>query len=333
MSKGPIIGVNLGGWLVLEKWITPSLFMGTQAQDEFTFCQEANAEQLQRLELFRDSFITQADFEWLASHGVQAVRLPVGYWMFDDAAPFQPTVKYVDRAFEWAKMTGLKVLLDLHGAPGSQNGNDHSGRIGPIDWATSPANITTTLEVIQKLAKRYGHHKQLLGISLLNEPSPQLPKSTLLSYYHQAYVIIREACGEDAWVVYNDGYAPSRWRRELPRSKFQNVYIDMHHYQVFSPLDKRLPPWLNLLRTRFQLPYAISCHRRYHPVIIGEWSLTLSGIKPEKNSPAKRLRIQRTYGRLQTKAYQKTAASFFWTYRTESGGGWSFRDCLEKQLL
>ena len=24
-------GVNLGGWLVLEKWITPSLFEGLQA--------------------------------------------------------------------------------------------------------------------------------------------------------------------------------------------------------------------------------------------------------------------------------------------------------------
>lgn len=27
-------GVNLGGWLVLEKWMTPSLFDGTTAADE-----------------------------------------------------------------------------------------------------------------------------------------------------------------------------------------------------------------------------------------------------------------------------------------------------------
>ena len=41
-----IRGVNLGGWLVLEPWITPSLFMqflggdvNTTAFDMYTFCQ------------------------------------------------------------------------------------------------------------------------------------------------------------------------------------------------------------------------------------------------------------------------------------------------------
>ena len=35
-SKRPtqkLRGVNLGGWLVLEKWMTPSLFEGLQATD------------------------------------------------------------------------------------------------------------------------------------------------------------------------------------------------------------------------------------------------------------------------------------------------------------
>ena len=33
-------GVNLGGWLVLEKWMTPSVFEGLDAVDETTFCVE-----------------------------------------------------------------------------------------------------------------------------------------------------------------------------------------------------------------------------------------------------------------------------------------------------
>ena len=32
-----IRGVNLGGWLVLEKWMTPSLFEGLNATDETSF--------------------------------------------------------------------------------------------------------------------------------------------------------------------------------------------------------------------------------------------------------------------------------------------------------
>ena len=27
-------GVNLGNWLVLEKWMSPGLFAGTEAEDE-----------------------------------------------------------------------------------------------------------------------------------------------------------------------------------------------------------------------------------------------------------------------------------------------------------
>lgn len=33
-------GVNLGGWLVLEKWMTPSVFEGLEAVDETTYCVE-----------------------------------------------------------------------------------------------------------------------------------------------------------------------------------------------------------------------------------------------------------------------------------------------------
>ena len=37
---GKLRGVNLGGWLVLEKWITPSLFEGLKATDETSYCVE-----------------------------------------------------------------------------------------------------------------------------------------------------------------------------------------------------------------------------------------------------------------------------------------------------
>ena len=42
-------GVNLGGWLVLEKWMTPSVFEGLQATDETTWCAELFHGQLRAL--------------------------------------------------------------------------------------------------------------------------------------------------------------------------------------------------------------------------------------------------------------------------------------------
>ena len=72
------------------------------------------------------------------------MRIPVGFWMFkagpNDPFP-KPQVKdsdgrryYLKRLVQWADEIGLRVILDLHGAPGSQNGMDHSGRRGEVNF-------------------------------------------------------------------------------------------------------------------------------------------------------------------------------------------------------
>jgi aryl-phospho-beta-D-glucosidase BglC (GH1 family) len=33
---------------------------------------------------------------------------------------------YIDKAFEWGLKNGIAILLCMHAAPGSQNGNDNS---------------------------------------------------------------------------------------------------------------------------------------------------------------------------------------------------------------
>jgi aryl-phospho-beta-D-glucosidase BglC (GH1 family) len=49
---------------------------------------------------------------------------------------------------------GLKCIIDLHAAPGSQNGMEHSAsRDGSVDWP-SEANIQKSLDVINFLAQR-----------------------------------------------------------------------------------------------------------------------------------------------------------------------------------
>ncbi len=39
---------------------------------------------------------------------------------------------YLKRLVKWCEEIGLKIILDLHGAPGSQNGMDHSGKKGKV---------------------------------------------------------------------------------------------------------------------------------------------------------------------------------------------------------
>src|SRR5579862_5430706 len=69
-------GVNLGGWLALEKWITPGVYAGVQAEDEYTLCQILGKEKAAaRLKQHRETSITAADFKWLAAHSLNAFRL------------------------------------------------------------------------------------------------------------------------------------------------------------------------------------------------------------------------------------------------------------------
>jgi glucan 1,3-beta-glucosidase len=53
-----IKGVNLGNWLVLEKWMSPGLFAGTEAEDETQLCCDL-ADVAERLTAHRDSYITE----------------------------------------------------------------------------------------------------------------------------------------------------------------------------------------------------------------------------------------------------------------------------------
>jgi glucan 1,3-beta-glucosidase len=46
----------------------------------------------------------------------------------------QGQAEYLDRAIGWARKYNVKVILDLHGAPGSQNGFDNSGQRGAANW-------------------------------------------------------------------------------------------------------------------------------------------------------------------------------------------------------
>jgi len=137
----PIRGVNLGGWLVLEPWIKPSLFEqfdpSQGVKDQYTFCQALGKDECKRQLIEHwSTWVTEEDVKDLSEGGITHVRIPVGYWIFGDILESEPWVNgalvYLQRAMHWFKRYNLKVIFDLHCGPGSQNGFDNSGRMGPI---------------------------------------------------------------------------------------------------------------------------------------------------------------------------------------------------------
>ena len=116
-------GVNLGGWFVLEPWITPSMFSdwadNQQVKDEYSMCATLGKEEASnRLTSHWNSWITQDDFQQIAQVGLNHVRIPIGYWALNplDNDPYvQGQLDVLDQAIGWASDAGLKVMLDLHG--------------------------------------------------------------------------------------------------------------------------------------------------------------------------------------------------------------------------
>ena len=113
--KSQIRGVNLGGWMVLEPWITPSLFyqfLGQTNQskigmDTYTFCEVLGPEEANRqLRRHWETWVTEDIIEKLAKSGINSLRLPVGDYMYKPYGPyvdgcFDGALEYVDTLLDW----------------------------------------------------------------------------------------------------------------------------------------------------------------------------------------------------------------------------------------
>jgi glucan 1,3-beta-glucosidase len=334
-TPGKLHGVNLGGWLVLEKWIKRSLFAGQSAEDEYSLCQALGKEKAAALlTKHRETWITADDFKWLADHGVNSVRLPVGYWVAEENPPFITGWETVDWAFRTAKENGLSVLLDLHGVPGSQNGWDHSGRQGAIAWPEGKENIAHSLRVIEDLAARCKHYNNLLGIELVNEPRDSVPLEILKSYYQEGYQRVRSQLGKErAAVVIHDSFRAFAWDNFMLAADYDNVILDTHLYQCFSDQDRQRDIGGQLEVAAVERKQQLDKMQKNHACIVGEWSLGLPSKSLDGLDSLARDAAMRAFGAAQLVSYEATRGWYFWTYRTEDGGGWSLRECMNRGWL
>ncbi|KAH0585523.1 hypothetical protein H2248_008758 [Termitomyces sp. 'cryptogamus'] len=248
-------GVNLGGWLVIEPWITPSLFDNTgdsRIIDEYTFGKyQDHAKAYRTLKTHWDSWITEADFRKIAAAGLNHVRLPIGYWAFDVSGgePFvQGQLPYLDKAVSWARKYGIKVIIDLHGAPGSQNGFDNSGqKTSNPSWYRSQSNVDRTNAIIKRIANTYKDRSNVVtAIAALNEPFGPLGDqmlSVLKQYWYDSYSNIRYPYSNskkqsNTYLMISDAFRGlDYWRGFMRPPNYEGVIMDIHKYQIFSTAE------------------------------------------------------------------------------------------------
>jgi len=180
----------------------------------------------------------------LAEAGLDHVRIPFSYWAVEtyDGDPFlyRTSWRYLLRGIEWARKYGLRINLDPHGLPGSQNGWNHSGRLGAIGWLNGTdgaLNGRRSLEMHDRLSKFFAQDRYKNIIShygLGNEPKmTAISVPDVLQWTEDAYALVRKNGVKKAIVVFGDGFRGlHKWQGEL--TGLTGAALDVHQYMIFN---------------------------------------------------------------------------------------------------
>lgn len=284
----PARGVNLGGWLSLEPFITPSLFDYSSALgiiDEWTLTTYLGSNAQLTLEKHYATFITEQDFIEIAAAGLDHVRIQYSYWAVavydDDPYVFRTSWRYLLRGIEWARKHGLRVNLDLHGIPGSQNGWNHSGRQGVIGWlngTNGDVNAQRALDIHNQLSQFFSQdrYKNLIAFyGLVNEPKMiSLDTTAVLNWTESAYKIVKNN-GYEGQVVFGDGFLGlPNWQGLM--TGYSNLVLDVHQYLIFNvaniPYNHTYKVTYACTIWQSEQVASLDVSTGYGPTMNGEWS-------------------------------------------------------------
>ncbi|KAG6845717.1 hypothetical protein H0H87_004983 [Tephrocybe sp. NHM501043] len=345
--------VNLGSWFVHENWMTPSLLgcAGGSKLSELDIASGWGSMEAARalLERHWDTFITKSDFKYLASIGINTVRLPVGYWnlgpSFCKDTPFGEVAEVyanswprVERAINWAGEFGMGVLVDLHGAVGSQNGQPHSGiSDGASDMFAKPEFLDKTIAVQEHLMRELASVSNVVGIQLLNEPKnvPELEDVYTRMIEAMRQVSIPSANAASFPLYLHDGFDLGRFDA-YGANRTDFIVQDHHSYFVFTPSDQNeaASEHTKDVHGPIYKAFAEASSKERRNLVIDEWSCALTA-ESIANEPDKD-QARRDLGKGQMDVYAATSAGWsFWSYAKEDCEddiGWCFKAAVGKSL-
>ncbi|CAD6499283.1 BgTH12-03403 [Blumeria graminis f. sp. triticale] len=296
-SERPARGVNLGGWLSLEPFITPSLFNNAGIVDEYTLVSHLGNSAKRTLEKHYASFVNEQTFADIANAGLDHVRIPFSYWavaIYDnDPYVFRVSWRYLLRGIEWARKYGLRINLDLHSLPGSQNGWNHSGRLGPIGWLNGThgsLNAQRSLEIHNQLSQFFAQdrYKNIISFyGLVNEPKMTAHDvKTVEDWTDEAFTLVRKN-GIKAHIVFGDGFMGlPNWKGKL--QGHDGLVLDVHQYVIFN---KDLIVFNHTKKIEYacqdwskQAEESMDLSTGFGPTIFAEWSQADTDCAPNLNN-------------------------------------------------
>lgn len=254
-----LYGTNLGGWLVQESWLVPTDIGGEYGQIDMML-ELANRfgedGMYELLDVYESNWVTELDFERIKGLGFNCVRIPFTYMNltnpvkkvgdeyertpYEELTVDESKFARLDWALEMCEKYSLYAILDMHGAVGSQSGNDHTGDIAYPDggrlWGEDEIGEicrAKTKEIWIAVANRYKNNSKVAAYDLMNEPGikkngNQTTTTRTHEYFDELYKAIREVdknhiiCMESCWTSF-DLPNPSKYG-------WENVMYQYHHY-------------------------------------------------------------------------------------------------------
>lgn len=226
-NKVFIKAVNAGGLFVQEEWMC-----ATDCVDHLTLLETletrfGKTKACELMDIYESAFWSESDFDNVKAYGFNCIRLPFAYFNLEDERGALTRFERMDWFVDECDKRDIYVILDLHGAYGSQNGSDHSGDTSGAELFGSEEYRNKTAELWKTVAARYRDRDIIAGYDLLNEPTAA-SDAQRWAFYNELYETVRSV--DDRHVVIIE----SVWEtRNLPPPDFfewENVAYSYHNY-------------------------------------------------------------------------------------------------------
>jgi len=177
-------GVGLGGWMLQEGYMLEVPGPGTQRSIRARIVELIGEEKTRAFyQAWLDNHVTKADIDALAAWGFDSVRLPMHYALYTAPVSEEPVrgeqtwreegFRRTDQLLSWLKANGMRLVLDLHAAPGGQ-GNDVNiadrDPDSPSLWDDA-AHRDKMVALWRRLAERYRDEPAIAAYDIINEPN------------------------------------------------------------------------------------------------------------------------------------------------------------------
>ena len=237
-------GLNLGGWLVMEKWMCP--LDSSNLPDTYSVITNLDRRfgvdiEQSLVRTYQTNWISAADLDNITNAGYNCVRVPVWWGNFYSITNTTSSGWRSDAftVLDWlvtnCAARNLYVVIDLHGVIGGQSTSDTTGRQNQNQYWTSSTNQSQTAYLWTQIATHYKGNIAVAGYDLINEPFGTNNSTTTAMVwpaYASLYSTVR-AADPDHIIIVEGTFGSWNWSM-LPNPStygWTNIVYYMHEYQ------------------------------------------------------------------------------------------------------